>query len=1651
MMFSDHMEQISEYRILEKIDETRGSIVFRGQKENKKETVVIKILKAAHLSPSEVARFKQEYQIIKNIQLDGIIKTHDIVKYNNSYALILEDFKGIKLQSILREAPIDIKTFLHMAISLTDTLDNLHKENIVHKDIKPQNILFNKEDGSIKITDFGISSVLTHENEEIYNTDVIQGTLAYMSPEQTGRMNRNVDHRTDLYSLGITFYEMLTGAVPFTTSDPMEIMHAHIARIPSPPADIDHNIPKAVSDIVMKLISKTAGERYQSCFGLKADLEECLYQLNTKGAIDHFEPAQKDISLKYTIPRKLFGRATETDLLISVFVNACRGGREIAMVSGATGIGKSALINEIHRPIVESKGYFISGKCEQFRQDVPNSAIIQAFQGLIRQILSESENQINNWKNILLEVLGPNGKVITDVIPEVELIIGSQPDVPELDHDETQNRFRLVFEQFTGVFSKIDHPLVIFMDDLQWVDLSSLKLIKNILASASIDSLFVIGAYRDNEITENHPLVKALGDMTKEGIKVKTIHLKPLTNNHVSLLITDFMKCSMEKGVLLGELVHSKTGGNPFFVNQFLQTLTSEKIIEPDVDEGWKWDPERISRIQVTDNVLDLMVAKISRLPDNIQEILKICACIGSRFDLETLSLVLDMPIEETLQNLMAAVDESLIYMSKDDYHFYHDRIQEAAYSLMSSSEKSEIHHRIGKLTLEKTNERDLRKKLFYIVDQLNFGSELMTDSKEREEMAKLNLKAGKKAKASGAYSPAFRYLNTAINLLEKECWQRQYDLALAVHTESVETAFLMGNFDRMDHLASYAFHHAKTLVDKVKLYVTRINACKAQQKNSEAIDIALDIFGRLGYQLSKKPNKVLIIKELIKVRLALIGKKPEDLLNLPEITDPKILSITKIGKCIGPVIWTSAPELFPLYILKAVGMTLTYGRSPAAPGAFAGYGMILSAGIGDVNGGYQYGLLALKMADKFKTKEIRPRVMIICNFLLRPWNEAFHTFIDSYTEAHQIAMETGHLEEAAISLQLSDANHFLIGRRLTKLHQIMKKNHQAIRQINQKQVEDHHSLLWQAVLNLMEEKDDPILLTGRVIDENKILPRFLEANDHTGIGYYFLIKIMLCIYFQNYPEAMQYTEKLEPHLSGIKGTFFHFFCRLFGTLSMLGIYSDAPKDKQAAYLKVIKRNLKKIKKWADRAPVNYINKYYMVKAEHLRILRKDLEAMAAYKKAISLSIENKYVNDEALANELAARFYLSRGYDDIASTYLNKAQSGYLRWGALAKISHMDKQNPELMSSPESISRPDSSSGPRQSFIIDLQVLIKSLRTIAEENIHSKMIEKIIRTAIEFAGAQKGVLVLRKETETDKSRLFIEAEGSVDKDHVTILQSIPTEQSNNLCQTVINYVKRTRESVVVDNAEKPFEKLPRLQSDSYIQQNRIKSILCMPILVGQEKSADLVGLLYLENNLATSTFTRERIEILEIICLSAAGRLELSAKAVTDGLTGLYNYGYFYSILQQELLLAMRKDRKLSLIMIDIDFFKAFNDTWGHQAGDLVLKKVAETIKHICRGSDIVSRYGGEEFVIILPETAQDGALELAEKIRKEVEDLTVSYPMFEDTGNTFKLTVSLGVSAYPNHAKDKDLLIRQADEAMYQSKKNGKNRVTLATEGSE
>ncbi|MBD2186337.1 trifunctional serine/threonine-protein kinase/ATP-binding protein/sensor histidine kinase [Aerosakkonema funiforme] len=1528
---------LSGYSIFSEIYSSSRTVVYRGLRQSDSQPVVLKMMRSEYPSFNQLVQFRNQYTIAKNLNLQGVIQPYSLENYCNGFALVMEDFGGISLKDYTNTRPVILSEFLDIAIQITATLEKLHRQRLIHKDIKPANLLINPHTKEIKITDFSISSLLPRESQALVSPNVLEGTLTYLSPEQTGRMNRGIDYRSDYYSLGITFYELLTGQLPFTTTDPMELVYCHIAKLPPSVHSINPEIPQVISDIIEKLMAKMAEDRYQSALGLKHDLETCQRDWENSGKIANFALGARDISDRFLIPEKLYGREKEVATLLAAFDRVAypqenrvskeefnpqsqipnpKSQIEIILVTGYSGIGKTAVVNEVHKPIVRQRGCFIRGKFDQFQRNIPFYAIAQALRDLISQLHSETPQQIEQWKVKILDAVGENGQVIIDVVPELERLIGVQPPVPELEPSAALNRFNLVFLKFMRVFSSPSHPLVIFLDDLQWADSASLKLIELLMSETDMRYLLLIGAYRDNEVLNGHPLMLTLEELRKKEVTVNTITLAPLNSNNLNRLIADTLICPPEIALPLTQQVYTKTKGNPFFSNQFLKALYEDGLINFNFEARyWQCDLAQVKAQCLTDDVVEFMALQLQKLPANTQEVLKLAACIGNSFDLNTLAIVYEKSPAETAADLWKALQEGLVIPKSEIYKFFHssdrnllstaneseseqlqianyelatykflhDRVQQAAYFLIPEERKKATHLKIGQLLLSNTPVERQEENILDIVNQLNYGAALISAPAERSQLAQLNLIAGRKVKASTAYTAALRYLTTGMKLLPKDSWQNHYDLTLALHEEAAEAAYLCGNFELMNLLFEDVLQQAKTLLDKVKVYEVKLQAYAAQKKFVEAIETALPILEQLGVSFPKSPSQLDIQYALESTAANWNSKQIEDLINLPDMTEADKKAALRFLASITAAAYIAIPQLLPLIVCEEINLSIKYGNAPLSAYSYAIYGTILCGVVGNLEAGYQFGQLALKTLARFHAKEITAKVSINVGGDIKHWQEHGRETLKFLRSGYQIGLETGDLEFAAYCGVYECFNSYLIGAELSQHEQEVAIYSRAFSQFKQETVCIWSAIHRQTVLNLMERSDRPSCLVGQAYNETESLPQHEKVNDRLALHILYFNKLTLSYIFGEFQQALANAEQAEKYLDGVTGMLVIPTFYLYDSLARMALYNDAPESEQKNILLKAIANQEKMENWANFAPMNHLHKLYLVQAELNRILDKKIEAMKMYDCAIAGAKENGYIQEEALADELAAKFYLEWGKAKIAQTYMIDAYYAYSRWGAKAKVEDLEKRYPELLTpilqqekitfnlrdalATHPINKTISSTSKTISDVLDIYSVIKASQALSEEINLDKLLSKLMQVLMENAGAQKACLILTKSGNLDREALAICSSANGGSQSESIIQSIPIYSSTDTPMSIVNYVQNTKETLVIDDGASA----DRFTGDPYIIEHQPKSILCTPLL----NQGHTIAILYLENNLTKAAFTSDRLEVLKVLCSQAAISLE--------------------------------------------------------------------------------------------------------------------------------------------------------------------------------
>ena len=1728
------------YRIFKKISEEIKTTIYRGERICDRQIVAIAILNDQYPSLSELSKFRNQYIITHKLNLDGVVKTYALENFGNGWALIMEDFAGISWLEHATDAQnfIDLKQqgkqgerrdskfnngqvlrkFFQIATKVVEILEELDRNQIIHQKIQPQNILINPKTQQVKLKDFSLASLLPKNRQLWQNTSFLEEILPYVSPEQTGRINRGIDHRSDFYSLGVTFYQLLTGQVPFPEIDPIELMHAHLTKEPIPPSQVNPAIPVMVSKIVLKLLAKNPEERYQTALGLRHDLEECQQQWEQKNDIASFNLGLRDICDRLMIPDKLYGRVQEIETIQSAYNRVCQGHKELLVVSGYSGVGKTALIEQVSRSILRQRGYFLKGKFDQFLRNQPLAAIISAFQGLIFQLQTETPKSLEYWRRKLLQALGGKGQIIIDVIPELETIIGQQPPVTKLEPSAAQNRFNLIFSKFIRVFAVFESPLVIFLDDLQWADLASLKFIQQLISDQDIGSLLLIGAYRDNEVSPAHPLILKLEaiaenihELENALVAVNYIALAPLNRLTLNSMIADTFYCSEALAFPLTELIWQKTQGNPFFSIELLYFLHQEELITFDRDRGcWQCDLAQVKVLAVSDDVVEFMAGRLQQLSASSQNLLKIAACIGNEFALDTLAIAYGKSELDTAIELRQALQEGLVlpiseiyqFVLSDrskviedlnstvPYRFLHDRVQQAAYELIPESDKVVTHFQIGQLLLNQTPVAAREEKVFAIVNHLNMAIELIQPQSERDNLAQLNLTAGHKAKNANAYDNAWDYFSTGLRLLTTDCWQTQYDLTLSLSVAAAEAAYLSGDLEQMESLVVTILEQGRSLLDRIKAYEVKIYAYIAQGEPLQAVKIAVQVLKLLGVRFPLQPNKLQLLGALIQTKTLLAGKETKNLIDLPKMSDPHLLAVMRIIGIVGSPAYNATPNLVPLLALKAVILSIEQGNTAMSIYGYASYGVALCGSLGQLDAGYQFGNLALKLLEKLQVEDLKAKTLMVFNNFIRHWKEHPQAGLSSLKDAYCSGLETGDLEFASYSAFVHSYHSYLIGKELTELEREIFKYLESISQLKQETALILVKLYHQITLNLMGTESNPTYLRGESYNEDLTLPLLLEANHLSAICHLYCHKLILCYLFERYSDALKYAKHTKQYLAGVKATLIIPLFHFYDSLTRLAVYDRANSSEKKSLIRKVKANQKKLKSWAKSAPMNYLHKYYLVAAEKQRVLGKYLQAIDNYEQAIKLAKSNSYTNDLALAQELAAKFYLTWGKQDIARLYLTNAYYSYARWGATAKVENLAQNYARLLApilnhnvtiDPQTNAAVSTPANKLEN--MDLSTIIKTSQAISKEIKLDKLLVTLMDAIIKNSGAQTGSLIVLNP----ESKNFLAAVSIVDNSPRIQLDPWELEAlKQNLPTSIINYVKFTAKPVVLDE----IKRNSIFAADPYLIKHQLQSMLCLPIhdreapaFVDLKESSfatrhQLIGILYLENNLIKNVFTSDHVEILNIICAQAAISLknanlyldlqhsevrekakaerleksviqlqqskqkllkiqqELEHDAFHDSLTGLPNRALLIKLLEKSIDLVARHPQYLyGFLFLDLDSFKIINDSLGHLVGDELLKQVAQRLLTCVRTSDTVSRLGGDEFALLLAQIENtEEAIAIAQRIQEQF-----AKPFFLADQELYS-SPSIGITFSTfNYQRPEDIL-RDADAAMYKAKSQGK-----------
>jgi predicted ATPase/signal transduction histidine kinase len=1420
----------------------------------------ILLVTSKEVSLASLKRLEHEYAL--RADLDAAWSAHpvELSHHNGRLALLLEDPGGTVLDRLLGR-PLGITEFLRVAISIAKALGRVHARGLVHKDIKPANILVDVAGGGVWFTGFGIASRLARERQDPEVPEMISGTLAFMAPEQTGRMNRSIDARSDLYSLGVSLYEMLTGTLPFSAADPLEWVHCHIARQPAPPVERVTTVPIQVSAIVMKLLAKTTEDRYQTAAGLEADLQRCLAAQESLGRIRSFPLATQDLSDWLTIPERLYGRERQIDALLASFERVvAQGTPELALVSGYSGVGKSSVVNELHKMLVPPRGLFASGKFDQYQRDIPYATLAQAFQVLVRQILVKSEAEMDQWRSALGQAVGHNGELIVRLIPELELIIGKQPPVPDLPPRDAQNRFQMIFRRFLGAFARQEHPLVLFLDDLQWFDAATLGLLEHLITHSEVKHLLLIGAYRDNEVGPHHPLMRSLEALRKTGARVHEIVLAPLGFRDIGRLIADGLHCDPERARPLAELVQEKTGGNPFFAIQFLTTLVEEELLAFDrAGPAWVWDIDRIRAKDYTDNVVDLVIRKLKRLPLTTQDALKQLACLGNMSEIGMLSTVSRQTEEATHAALWEAVRAGLIVHQGKVYKFLHDRIQQAAYSLIPERHRAGVHLSIGRLLQASLTADELTEQLFQVANQFNSGTELLSDRTEKVNVATLNLRTGRKAKAAAAYESAHKYFTSGIALLDEPDWQSEHELAFGLSLERTECELLSGTLEKAEQLIRELLPRTASNVEFADASCLKVQLHVLKGENQQAVDSALRCLRLYGIDLPAHPTVEQVQAEYEAVWQTLGERQIESLIDLPLMTDPALhVAMQVLSVPAAPATLTDF-RLFCLIACRMANVGIRHGVCGATTHGWSLLGAILGPVFHRYGDGYRFAKLACDLVEKHGFIAYQPKVFHAMGTVAF-WTQPIGAAIELMRATFRTASEAGNLAFACYGMNQSVTALLL---RNDPLDAVWRESEMALELSRTAKFRDNEGLIvsQQRFIATMQGRTTSFsTFSDGQFDEASFEAQLPVDRMPHMVCWYWILKLAARFLSGDYAEALAAAANVKPFLSAPTPQIQLLDYLYYSALTVAVCYESAAADEQARWRDLLRQHVRQLREWAENNPPTFGDKHALVSAEIARLEGRDGDAMRLYEQAIRSAREQGFVQNEGVAHEVAAAFYAARGVEGITQTYLRNARDCFLRWGAFGKVLQLERLHPWLGEESAVSTLSGTIDAPVKQ--LDVGTVVKASQAVSSEIELGKLIETLMRIAIEHAGAVRGFLILLHNEEPR-----VEAEATTDRGNVKVTLRQSAVMPSELPETVLRTVIRTRESVLLDDASAST----LFSHDIYVQQGRIRSVLCLPLV----KQGKLVGALYLENNLAPSVFTSPRLAVLDLLASQAAISLE--------------------------------------------------------------------------------------------------------------------------------------------------------------------------------
>lgn len=1609
------MFEVPGYRVEERIYEGRKSVVCRGVRRADGARVVLKLLRADYPSPRELARHRHEFRINRQLWdrgVSGIVEAYALEPVENSLALVFADAGSGTLKELVSYRRLEIVEVIEIFASVAETLAEVHAAGVIHKDIKPHNIIVDRDSRDVRLTDFGVASQLDREQQQLVAPNRLEGTLAYMAPEQTGRMNRPIDARSDLYAVGASLYEALTMRRPFEATDPMELVHCHIAKEPAPPRDIVPAIPHVVAEIVLKLLAKTAQERYQSASGLALDLRRCATSLRASGGVERFTLAEHDVPERFVLPERLYGRGTESLRVLAAFDRIAEGRSQVLAVAGYSGIGKTALVSEVKRPITSRRGYFLAGKVDQNQRSQPYAPLILAFTELVRQILSESEESVESWKRRLIDGVGDGLSVLNELIPELELLVGKLPASASLPAAESQNRFLEVFADFLAVVATPQHPVALFLDDMQWADAPSLKLIERMATRAAVQNVLFIIAFRDNEVGESHPLAIALDDIVELGGEVDRVVLRGLAVEDLTELVADTLHCTTRIARPLAELVGHKTGGNPFFFGEYLRALHREGLIHRDRERGWGWELEAVAARDFASNVIELMADRLHHHDERLRRALAVASVFGARFDLSHLAELLDEQKGSLAALLANGIREQFLVPFDDDwklaldldgdgeiddavdprYRFVHDRVQQTAYGLLVDDERRALHLRAGRLLLGDRRFEAIEDQIFDIVAHFAEARDLLDTDAERYRVAKLSHVAARRSMRAAAWEPAIGYFETGIDLLGPQLWTDSEGLSLGLHMGLSECLYLVGRHAEAERHFDVILERANSQLERASVYHLRMVLYGNITRYTEAIECGRLALECCGIRFDTNVKQLDVLRGVLHAKWLLRGRTIESLEFLPELADPRLLVAVRIlNSMAGPAYFLDA-NLYIALVVRMLNLSLQFGNSSVSSYGYALFGMISGSVLGDYAAGMRFGELAVRLERRYANPDIVAKVAMVVGNFVNPWRNPLRTNFEYLKYGYKEGRAAGDLIYAGYCAVCTVYAMLAQGEPLDALYRESHRYLEFLRQTGDEDSASTFVIEQRMVLALQGHTESPTHFGDEAFDEARYIEGLEQRKMKIPLYLFCLMKMRVHALCDEPAEVLRWADAARPHEAVSFGMPWGPEFDLYQGLAALRLL-EAGHDDRRRMRKLAKKSLARLRKWSDNSPSNYLQKYELLRGEMMRIKGRHDRALHAFELAIATARRNGFLHDEALACQLAAALHRELGHGRVGKGLVQDARYAYLRWGATALVSRLDKLYPELRLatelpiSPLSTLSTQGETSSSATGALDLISVMKASQAISSEIVLDKLLRLLVEILLENAGARRGVLLLQRD-----AGLRIEAEGAANlpSESFEVLQSrIPDE--GHLATTIVQFVARTLQSVVLRDAGDPYDNIAnRFAHDPYVASAKPRSILVAPIV----HMKDLIGVLYLENNLNAGVFTNDRLELIHMLSSQIAIAIENAElyRRQEEMARSLARFvpREFLEVLGRPSILEVRLgdavEREMTVLFSDIRSFTALSERLSPERNFRFLNEYLGQVGPVVRQYDgFVDKYIGDAIMALFPHRVED-ALQASIALQKQV-----------------------------------------------------------------